>query len=60
MMSEMGEKFNLRQWARTASSGCGAMSESALQLVLNNQLTALSTGSLELKVKMVVAAGCWH
>ena len=41
-MSEMGEKFNLRQWARTASSGCGAMSESALQLVLNNQLTALS------------------
>ena len=42
MMSEMGEKFNLRQWARTASSGCGAMSESALQLVLNNQLTALS------------------
>ena len=42
MMSEMGEKFNLRQWARTASSGCGAMSESALQLILNNQLTALS------------------
>ena len=43
MMSEMGEKFNLRQWARTASSGCGATSESeALQLVLDNQLTALS------------------